>query len=72
MLSWVIGCGAVGLADVQGARLAGAAQIMAVGPCPQQLALALLADHLGDAGRARQLSGPFMRKVIAELDNAGS
>jgi hypothetical protein len=41
-----------------------------IGPGPQQLALALLADHLGDAGRARQLSRPFMRKVVAQLDNA--
>jgi hypothetical protein len=41
-----------------------------VGPGPQQLALALLADHLGDDVRALALSGPFMRHVIAYLDNA--
>jgi hypothetical protein len=36
---------------------------------PQQLALALLADHLGDDGRAVALSGAFMRAVVAGLDN---
>ena len=41
-----------------------------VGPGPQQLALALLADHLGDSRRAQALARPFMRKVVAELDNA--
>jgi len=37
---------------------------------PAQLALALLADHLGDDGRALQLYEPFMRAVVAELDNS--
>jgi hypothetical protein len=37
---------------------------------PAQLALALLADHLGDDERAVQLHQPFMRAVIAELDNS--
>jgi hypothetical protein len=37
---------------------------------PAQLALALLADHLGDDGRALQLHQPFMRAVIADLDNS--
>lgn len=36
---------------------------------PRQLALALLADHLGDAERALALTEPFMKRVIAELDN---
>ena len=40
------------------------------GAGPRQLALALLADHLGDPGRARALTEPFMRAVVAELDNA--
>lgn len=40
------------------------------GPGPQQLALALLADHLGDTAKALTLSEPFMRTVVAELDNA--
>jgi hypothetical protein len=33
------------------------------------LALAILYDHLGDKDRAIALSEPFMRKVIADLDN---
>lgn len=40
------------------------------GPGPQQLALALLADHLGDDARALALSKPFMQAVVAHLDNA--
>jgi len=39
------------------------------GPSPQQLALAILYDHLGDKDRAIKLSEPFMKKVIADLDN---
>ena len=39
------------------------------GDAPQQLALAILAEHLGDDNRALELSGRFMRQVIAELDN---
>ena len=41
-----------------------------VGDGPRQLALALLADHLGDPQRALALAEPFMRTVVAELDNA--
>jgi hypothetical protein len=37
---------------------------------PAQLALALLADHLGDDSRALALYQPFMRAVVAELDNS--
>jgi len=37
---------------------------------PAQLALALLADHLGDDGRALALYEPFMQRVVAELDNS--
>ena len=33
------------------------------------MALAILYDHLGDKDRAIKLSEPFMRKVIADLDN---
>ena len=36
---------------------------------PRQLALALLADHLGDAARAQSLVEPFMRAVVANFDN---
>jgi len=39
------------------------------GDSPQQLALAVLIEHLGDRERAIRLSGPFMRKVVANLDN---
>lgn len=40
------------------------------GDGPRQLALALLADHLGDPQRALALAEGFMRHVVAELDNA--
>lgn len=36
---------------------------------PRQLALALLADHLGDGQRALALSEAFMSRVVANLDN---
>ncbi|MGN6750276.1 MAG: DUF6166 domain-containing protein [Xanthobacteraceae bacterium] len=39
------------------------------GASPRQLALAILYDHLGDKDRAIALSEPFMRSVIADLDN---
>src|SRR5579883_3188100 len=39
------------------------------GESPQQLALAILVDYLGDSERAIRLSEPFMKKVIANLDN---
>jgi hypothetical protein len=39
------------------------------GESPQQLALAILADYLGDNERAIRLSGPFMKQVVANLDN---
>ncbi len=42
------------------------------GASPQQLALAILVDHLGDKERAIRLSQPFMQKVIANLDNEWS
>jgi hypothetical protein len=40
------------------------------GPGPQQLALALLADHLGDDAQALLLCEAFMRHVVEYLDNA--
>jgi hypothetical protein len=39
------------------------------GESPQQLALAILFDYLGDKDRAIALSGPYMKDVIANLDN---
>ena len=39
------------------------------GDSPQQLALAVLVEHLRDKERAIRLSDAFMRKVVANLDN---
>jgi hypothetical protein len=39
------------------------------GESPQQLALAILVEHLSDPSRAIRLSEPFMRKIVANLDN---
>lgn len=39
------------------------------GESPQQLALAILVDFLDDPNEAERLSGPFMKSVIANLDN---
>ena len=39
------------------------------GESPQQLALAILFDHLGDKDRAIALSESFMKDVVANLDN---
>jgi hypothetical protein len=40
------------------------------GDGPRQLALALLADHLGDPRQALARTEQFMQDVVAELDNA--
>lgn len=40
------------------------------GAGPAQLALAMLADHLGDDRQALALHEAFMRDVVANLDNA--
>jgi hypothetical protein len=39
------------------------------GAGPQQLALAILVNHLGESARAVRLSQAFMQKVVANLDN---
>jgi Family of unknown function (DUF6166) len=39
------------------------------GESPQQLALAILYEHLGDKDRAVRLSQPFMKEIVANLDN---
>jgi hypothetical protein len=39
------------------------------GDSPRQLALAILVDHLGDNGRAIALAEPFMKDIVANLDN---
>jgi hypothetical protein len=36
---------------------------------PRQLALAILAEHLGDAAGAKALVEPFMKAVVANFDN---
>jgi hypothetical protein len=36
---------------------------------PHQLALAILADFLGDDERARRLSAGFMQRIVAHFDN---
>ncbi|MGP0090390.1 MAG: DUF6166 domain-containing protein [Xanthobacteraceae bacterium] len=38
------------------------------GASPQQLALAILFDYLGDKERAVGLSEPFMKEIVADLD----
>ena len=40
------------------------------GDGPRQLALALLADHLGNDARALALTERFMQQIVTELDNA--
>lgn len=40
------------------------------GDGPRQLALAILAEHLGDGARALALAEPFMRAVVANFDNS--
>src|ERR1700736_5312916 len=39
------------------------------GESPQQLALAILCEHLGEKERAIRLSEPFMKSIVANLDN---
>ena len=39
------------------------------GPETRQLALALLADHLGDAAAAKAAVEPFMRAIVANFGN---
>jgi len=39
------------------------------GTSPQQLALAIMFDYLGDRDRAVALSGSYMKDVVANLDN---
>jgi hypothetical protein len=39
------------------------------GDGPRQLALAILAEHMGDAQAALQYVEPFMQRVVANFDN---
>jgi len=63
----VIGCGGVGLAAVQGARLAGASTIVAVDVLPEKLTLAL---ELG-ATHAVDASGGDSVEQVRELTDGG-
>ena len=47
----------------------GQASLLVYGDSPRQLALAILADYLGDNDKAVRLSEPFMKKIVANLDN---
>jgi len=40
------------------------------GPGPTQLAVALLADHLGDGAEALRLAPAFTKDTVAMLDNS--
>jgi S-(hydroxymethyl)mycothiol dehydrogenase len=68
----VIGCGGVGLAVVQGARLAGASAIVAVDVLPEKLALALElgATHAVDASQGDAVSQ--VRELTDGVDYAFS
>jgi S-(hydroxymethyl)mycothiol dehydrogenase len=61
----VIGCGGVGLAAIQGARLAGAARIVAVDVVPEKLALAL---ELGATDAVDGSGGDAVAQVRALTD----
>jgi S-(hydroxymethyl)mycothiol dehydrogenase len=61
----VIGCGGVGLAAIQGARLAGAARIVAVDLVPEKLALAL---ELGATDAVDDSGGDAVAQVRALTD----
>ena len=65
----VVGCGGVGLNVIQGARIAGAARIVAVDTNPAKLALAeeFGATHTVDAATADAVSG-----VMAATDQRGA
>ena len=64
----VIGCGGVGLAVVQGARLAGAARVVAVDRVPAKLALAA---SLGATATVDSSSGDPLEAVRALTDGRG-
>jgi S-(hydroxymethyl)glutathione dehydrogenase / alcohol dehydrogenase len=76
----VIGCGAVGLSAVQGARLAGAGQIVAADVAPEKLALALElgATHAADVRTedavkiAKDITAGRGADVVLESAGAGA
>ena len=64
----VIGCGGVGLSAVQGARIAGAAQVVAIDPVPEKLALA---KTLGATDVIDASSEDLVEQVIEISDGLG-
>jgi S-(hydroxymethyl)glutathione dehydrogenase/alcohol dehydrogenase len=64
----VIGCGGVGLSSVQGARIAGATQIIAIDPVPEKLDLA---QALGATDVVDALAEDLVDRVIEISDGLG-
>lgn len=65
----IIGCGGVGLSAVQGARIAGARQIIAIDPMPEKLALAL---RLGATDVVDAADSDVVATVVAVADGVGA
>lgn len=64
----VIGCGGVGLSAVQGARIAGAAQVIAIDPLPEKLDLA---SKLGATDTVLSHDPELVGKVVEMADGLG-
>ena len=64
----VVGCGGVGLSAIQGARIAGARQIIAVDPVPEKLDLAV---RLGATDVVDAADPDLVRTVISLSDGLG-
>lgn len=64
----VIGCGGVGLSAVQGARIAGAAQVIAIDPLPEKLDLA---RKLGATHTVLSHDPELVGKVVEMADGLG-
>lgn len=65
----VIGCGGVGLSAVQGARIAGANQIVAIDPAPEKLELAL---ELGASEALLSTEPRLVTRVVDLIDGVGA
>ena len=63
----VIGCGGIGLAAINAARIAGASRIIAIDPVPAKRALA---EHMG-ATHSFDSGGEKLREQVAELTKGG-
>lgn len=64
----VLGCGGVGLSAVQGARIAGAAQVIAIDPLPEKLDLA---RKLGATDTVLSHDPELVGKVVEMADGLG-